>query len=100
MKKFGKLLLFIICGFMAFLAFSLPVAADTSNAQPMYRSYNPNSSEHFYTASTYERDSLVKVGWKNSPSHHQNMINDWHYFGIGLVVDTKNKAVASSLLLA
>lgn len=65
MKKFEKLLLFIICGFMAFLGFSLPVAADTSNAQPMYRLYNPNSSEHFYTASTYERDSLVKIGWQD-----------------------------------
>jgi uncharacterized protein YjdB len=32
--------------------------------QAMHRMYNPNSGEHFYTASTVERDSLVKVGWK------------------------------------
>ena len=30
----------------------------------MYRLYNPNSGEHFYTASGNERDGLVKVGWK------------------------------------
>lgn len=29
----------------------------------MYRLYNPNSGEHFYTASEYERDHLVSVGW-------------------------------------
>ena len=30
---------------------------------PMYRLYNPNSGEHFYTAKSPERDSLVSVGW-------------------------------------
>lgn len=33
--------------------------------QVMYRLYNPNSGEHFYTASEYERDHLIKVGWSN-----------------------------------
>ncbi len=33
--------------------------------QAMYRVYNPNSGEHFYTASTVERDHLIEVGWKN-----------------------------------
>lgn len=31
----------------------------------MYRVYNPNSGEHFYTASVAERDHLVEVGWKD-----------------------------------
>ncbi|MEE3420937.1 MAG: CAP domain-containing protein [Lachnospiraceae bacterium] len=31
---------------------------------PMYRLYNPNSGEHFYTASTGERANLVKAGWR------------------------------------
>lgn len=31
--------------------------------QVMYRMYNPNSGEHFYTASAGERDNLVRVGW-------------------------------------
>ncbi|MDO4403562.1 MAG: hypothetical protein Q4C09_00865 [Atopobiaceae bacterium] len=29
----------------------------------MHRLYNPNSGEHFYTASVLERDGLVEVGW-------------------------------------
>ncbi|MEG2456800.1 MAG: hypothetical protein RSB08_03135, partial [Clostridia bacterium] len=29
------------------------------------RLYNPNNGLHHYTTSTYERDSLVKAGWKN-----------------------------------
>ena len=31
--------------------------------QDMHRLYNPNSGEHFYTASTVERDHLISVGW-------------------------------------
>lgn len=44
-------------------------------SQQMYRLYNPNSGEHFYTASTVERDHLVSVGWNSegtawySPTH-------------------------------
>ena len=30
----------------------------------MYRLYNPNSGEHFYTAAKAERNHLVSVGWK------------------------------------
>ncbi|MDR2929732.1 MAG: excalibur calcium-binding domain-containing protein [Propionibacteriaceae bacterium] len=30
---------------------------------PMYRVYNPNSGEHFYTADDNERRHLVSVGW-------------------------------------
>ncbi len=29
----------------------------------MYRLYNPNSGEHFYTRSEDEKDSLVRTGW-------------------------------------
>ena len=31
--------------------------------QVMYRLYNPNSGEHFYTASTVERDAVAAAGW-------------------------------------
>ncbi len=31
----------------------------------MHRLYNPNSGEHFYTASDKERDELVAVGWNS-----------------------------------
>jgi len=30
---------------------------------PMFRMYNPNSGEHFFTGSEEERDNLVAVGW-------------------------------------
>lgn len=30
----------------------------------MFRLYNPNSGEHFYTSNQSERDHLVSVGWK------------------------------------
>ncbi len=30
----------------------------------MYRLYNPNSGEHFYTANAGERKHLISVGWK------------------------------------
>ena len=62
--------------------FSKPIKADvrlyahwTKNAQPskpsnpssatqdMYRLYNPNSGEHFYTAAKAERDHLKSLGW-------------------------------------
>lgn len=31
----------------------------------MYRLYNPNSGEHFYTSSIEEKNYLVSVGWKD-----------------------------------
>ena len=37
-----------------------PVAEGTVN---MYRLYNPNSGEHFYTSNVGERNMLISVGW-------------------------------------
>ena len=37
-----------------------PVATET-----MFRLYNPNSGEHFYSSSTVERDHLVSLGWQD-----------------------------------
>ena len=37
-----------------------PVATVT-----MFRLYNPNSGEHFYTASTIERDATIAAGWND-----------------------------------
>ncbi len=31
----------------------------------MYRLYNPNAGEHFYTNNAAERDHLVSIGWKS-----------------------------------
>lgn len=38
------------------------------NAQLMYRLYNPNSGEHFYTASRGEKASVVAAGWHDEGS--------------------------------
>ncbi|MDO4621913.1 MAG: hypothetical protein Q4B22_03075 [Eubacteriales bacterium] len=37
---------------------------DAGDLEVMYRLYNPNSGEHFYTASAGEKNHLVKSGWK------------------------------------
>ena len=48
-----------------------PANEDSSPTDPndpgqiMYRLYNPNSGEHFYTLSTVERDHLISVGWND-----------------------------------
>ena len=31
----------------------------------MFRLYNPNSGEHFYSSSTIERDHLISLGWQD-----------------------------------
>ena len=41
--------------------------ADSGKSQEsrsMYRLYNPNSGEHFYTSNQGERDHLVSLGWR------------------------------------
>ncbi|MDO4537882.1 MAG: hypothetical protein Q4B54_06955 [Coriobacteriales bacterium] len=40
-----------------------PAAALADAGGSMHRLYNPNSGEHFYTASRVERDRLQSVGW-------------------------------------
>lgn len=39
------------------------MASSSTETANMFRMYNPNSGEHFYTASAYERDHLKSVGW-------------------------------------
>ena len=45
-------------------AYAVPVS-DADADKPMHRLYNPNSGEHFYTASDGERDMLVDLGWNS-----------------------------------
>ena len=52
---------------LAVSAFAMPLtyaSAATSDKVAMYRLYNPNSGEHFYTAGESERGNLVNLGWK------------------------------------
>ena len=102
------------------LCFSVLIATgEEAHAADMYRLYNPNSGEHFYTATTGEKNHLVKVGWRyegigwiapssghavyrlynpNAGDHHYTMnANEknhlvkvgWRYEGIGWYSDTK-----------
>lgn len=51
---------------LALVTIAAPATALAANftVQPMHRLYNPNSGEHFYTASWRERDHLTGVGWR------------------------------------
>ena len=47
-----------------------PPASDADSPEPvvtnpMFRLYNPNSGEHFYSSSTVERGHLVSLGWQD-----------------------------------
>ncbi|AIS03134.1 L,D-transpeptidase family protein [Lactococcus lactis] len=37
--------------------------ASADSSMPVYRLYNNNTGEHFYTKNNYERTSLINVGW-------------------------------------
>ena len=38
---------------------------DDLPGEPVYRLYNPNSGEHFYTLNVNERDKLIEAGWSD-----------------------------------
>ena len=44
-------------------AFTDTITSMDSVTKAMYRLYNPNNGEHFYTSSVSEKNYLVKVGW-------------------------------------
>ena len=56
----------LICALAAvsMLIGAVPVHAEEIQAEALYRMYNPNSGEHFYTENAGERDSLVNNGWR------------------------------------
>ena len=96
-------------------------ALSTSDVETkeMYRLYNPNSGEHFYTSDLNEKNHLVNVGWRyegigwkaptngvavyrlynpNAGDHHYTMDAverdhlvsvGWNYEGIGWYSDSK-----------
>ena len=39
-------------------------SGNSSDTVTMLRLYNPNNGEHFYTASTHEKNKLVRIGWQ------------------------------------
>lgn len=63
MKKKVILSLGAIVGLGLVMASSQDASA--ASAKELYRLYNANSGEHFYTLSSSERDGLVKAGWSD-----------------------------------
>ena len=61
-KKFRLSLVLLFTGLLFSVFLSSNAEAATND---MYRLYNPNSGEHFYTANTLERDSVKRAGWKD-----------------------------------
>ena len=56
----------VICAMLAaFLPRNTSAASRVLEIKPMYRLYNPNSGEHFYTASTAERNNVIAAGWND-----------------------------------
>ena len=55
----------LICSAIAFTAIPMQVQAEADRTIPVYRLYNPNSGEHFYTVNGYERENLIINGWND-----------------------------------
>lgn len=70
----------IMIASFAFVGFGIGTSVTQADAwQDMYRLYNPNSGEHFYTANSNEKAHLQKVGWR--------------YEGVGWVAPLTGKPV-------
>ena len=52
-----------VAAVIVLVAFSVPAYAANSSSVDMYRLYNANSGEHFYTSDANERDDVVAAGW-------------------------------------
>ena len=55
----------LIIGATLLSAFLIGRVAHADTTQDMYRLYNPNSGEHFYTANVNEKSNLIRYGWKD-----------------------------------
>lgn len=62
-KIWKKAAVFSTALFTWFSFSALPAEAASEGSQEMYRLYNPNSGEHFYTANYNERNYLDAIGW-------------------------------------
>ncbi|MBT1165417.1 L,D-transpeptidase [Bifidobacterium simiarum] len=82
----------------AFATTISPTPAEAAGTQQMWRMYNPNSGEHFYTANVAERNQLCNAGWSpegvgwvaptggvpvyrlyNNPKRGSGTVGDHHY---------------------
>ena len=60
--NFRRLVVVVVTGLV--LATTPLLAHAASNANDLYRLYNPNDGQHHYTADANERDVLSSIGWK------------------------------------
>ena len=66
MKKRLLSLFLAICIVMSLVpATALAAIVKNDDAVAMYRLYNPNTGEHFYTGSEVEKNNLVSLGWND-----------------------------------
>ncbi|MDQ0222183.1 excalibur calcium-binding domain-containing protein [Streptococcus moroccensis] len=77
MKKWFLTFVAVFVGFLFQSSFN--VSAVEASTVEMYRLYNPNSGEHFYTRDGNEKNHLVNVGW--------------HYEGIGWIAPLEGEDV-------
>lgn len=59
--KRRSFVLMLVFGCLAIFGFSTEVSADV----PVYRLYNPNSGEHFYTIHMHEKVNCIRAGWRD-----------------------------------
>jgi len=61
-RRIWGALAFVAVVLAAFIVLAAPAPALAAGTSTMYRLYNPNSGEHFYTANSSERDNVVRAG--------------------------------------
>ncbi|MGH1647976.1 BspA family leucine-rich repeat surface protein [Enterococcus gilvus] len=57
-------------------AFYVPVQADSAGKKQVYRIYNPNSGEHFYTTNKSEANAAVKKGWRHETDNNYTWVSE------------------------
>lgn len=62
-KKLFSFAIAAVLGCSLFAAIPVVSQAASIGSVPMFRLYNPNSGEHFYTRDVSERDDLKTIGW-------------------------------------
>lgn len=57
-----------------------PVSALAADSYTVYRLYNPNSGEHFFTQVSRERNQLIAAGWRNEGTAWQSPAAGWYVY--------------------
>ena len=57
-----------------------PVSVSAEGSHPLFRLYNPNTGEHFYTAYHNEMSSLTNGGWKYEGVAWYSQDSGWYVY--------------------